>query len=1023
MTKSVRRQTCTAVIGAKRVKISTADGDDYIFQRIVSTGSFYERDVLEEISRLPMQEGNFCDVGANIGNHTLYFACVMNRDVIAFEPLSQCYDQLAHNVALNHCEDQVKLHNLALGAESGVGRMVTTPGNLGASQFIRDEAGEVRLATLDDTLDATATIALIKIDVEGYELEVLKGAKATISKHKPVLVIEARDVPSFVECQVFLRRTGYIPVGTKGQTATVFFIHEGRWDEYQRLSGFLTRIDIDASTRKLVSYFSRLSKSLETVPCKEDMEVMSTNLEVQVHSVTEQLRSELASVGDTFDEKIRECSRSIEELPHARQRIASLEDTVSKLRVSVQTERARGLELSRRLQMLYTTGVRPVVGSLLRVANVLSFGTIKPYESWEQYQARLRARVDKDVVNYKSINAAFHAKPKSTTPRYATAQPNLKSKALSPSVGATPAGISSSGILNERVRVGIASIANRSTALKSTVESLYDQVDELVIYLNDYAEIPAFLDHEKIRVIHNQGDIGDRGKFYAAEEFDGYFLSCDDDIEYPPYYVRHCIDGIERYGRKAVVGWHGSLIKEPFDYYYTAESRRVLSFRSGRPEDVAVHILGTGCAAFHTSTMGVKLSDFLTANMADVYFALLGQRHKIPFVVLKHDPAQATPIDIPDDRPIHRESMQSSGSKADTGLLQNSLVKEWGAWQAIAPPLVYQRDLRTIAYVGRLDTERWKKGGILKSGNLLVNALRRLGHRVLPVEITQSFNELSAAVKGADVVWIYPGDPERPDFESVESLIGESAEAGKQVYVNLSYNLRPSRTAWIVNRLREWKSNYGTRVKACLFTYSALQVSDLQSVRSNLVCIPKSVEYDRTSDANFGETEGIFLGDLQKLINRELVGGDIEEWIDAVREQLPYVPLYAVRQYGGVIDRELPVEVVPYTQGVEWESWLSERRIVACLTPYATFEMIPIEAAGLRIPVVYRPMIQSQTESLSVSGIQVSTPEEFAQACKMLYTDPVLWTSYGTAGRYRALSQHIDFVASAIHVSLVIGAS
>ena len=577
------------------------------------------------------------------------------------------------------------------------------------------------------------------------------------------------------------------------------------------------------------------------------------------------------------------------------------------------------------------------------------------------------------------------------------------------------------GCRRERVRIGIVSIEIRRSALQRVVEALYPQADELFVYLNDFAQIPDFLKKPNISVLHGLGDVGDRGKFYGVDDFEGYFITCDDDIDYPPYYVDHLIDGIERYGRQAVVGWHGSVFLDPFEDYYTATSRRVFSFKSGRPADTAVHVLGTGCSAFHTSTIRVRYDDFKTPNMADVYLAVLGKQQAVPFVVLKHDGNEALPIEIPDDKPINQESAKSTGSKADTRALQNKLVKENLPWHAELPKPVYVRQVPTVAYMGRLNVDRWKKGGILKSGHLILQTLRKLGHRVIPVEIEQDVPALKAAVKDAQVVWIYPGDPERPDFAPVEQLIEHSAALGKQVYVNLSLNLVESRTDWIVKRMTEWRSRFGARIKACVFSYSVIELEALAPIRDLLVCIPKTIQYDPVYQAAFEHTQGIFLGDLQKLLNRGLVHGDIEDWIAPLRQALPGVPLYAVRQYGGKVDRDLGLTVVPYTHGPEWEQWLATLRIACCMTPHATYEMVPVECAGLGVPVVYRPMIHAHSEVLSFAGVQVDTPEQFAAACKMLYTDPVLWESHSRAISWRAYSQHVEFVGAAIHRQIVMG--
>src|SRR5690606_5408239 len=134
--------------------------------------------------------------------------------------------------------------------------------------------------------------------------------------------------------------------------------------------------------------------------------------------------------------------------------------------------------------------------------------------------------------------------------------------------------------------------------------------------------------------------------FAFMEGYTGYYITCDDDIEYAPFHVNHILDGIERYSRQAVVGWHGSNFKSDFKKFYDSNSRQVLSFRFLRGKDTPVHLLGTGVCGFHTETLDVKYSDFTLPNMADIFLALTAKRQNVPMVVLAHGKDWARPIDV-----------------------------------------------------------------------------------------------------------------------------------------------------------------------------------------------------------------------------------------------------------------------------------------------------------------------------------------------------------------------------------------
>lgn len=185
------------------------------------------------------------------------------------------------------------------------------------------------------------------------------------------------------------------------------------------------------------------------------------------------------------------------------------------------------------------------------------------------------------------------------------------------------------------VFASLATIPARERGLRHVVEALLPQVDALGVYLNEYDRVPSFLDREQIVVARSQqsGVRGDAGKFFWAGTTNGYQLVCDDDLDYPQDYVERLVAGIERHGRRAVVGFHGCVLREQVDDYHT--SRHLLHFTHRLAADRAVHVLGTGVAGYHTSAITVRRGDFPARDMADVSFALLGQHQRVPFICLR----------------------------------------------------------------------------------------------------------------------------------------------------------------------------------------------------------------------------------------------------------------------------------------------------------------------------------------------------------------------------------------------------
>ena len=151
------------------------------------------------------------DIGANIGAITIPLAKTMYENmqpwgqVFSFEPQSWVFNALAGNVALNNCFN-TKVLNLAVGESEGIIQLPAVnylqAGSFGSLELQRrdntefigqqvnyEEGGEdVRVVALDDI--GFAKVDFIKLDVEGFEAQVLNGARELITQFRPVMLIE-----------------------------------------------------------------------------------------------------------------------------------------------------------------------------------------------------------------------------------------------------------------------------------------------------------------------------------------------------------------------------------------------------------------------------------------------------------------------------------------------------------------------------------------------------------------------------------------------------------------------------------------------------------------------------------------------------------------------------------------------------------------------------------------------------------------------------------------------------------------
>jgi FkbM family methyltransferase len=130
----------------------------------------------------------FVDIGANVGTYTV-LAAESGAQCITFEPVPETYQALSDNIYLNRIRERVELVNAAVGAEQGTIAFTLSggPTNHVATATDRGPVTEVPVVRLDDYLKRSPTV--MKIDVEGYEAVLLKGARRTLADPELLAVI------------------------------------------------------------------------------------------------------------------------------------------------------------------------------------------------------------------------------------------------------------------------------------------------------------------------------------------------------------------------------------------------------------------------------------------------------------------------------------------------------------------------------------------------------------------------------------------------------------------------------------------------------------------------------------------------------------------------------------------------------------------------------------------------------------------------------------------------------------------
>lgn len=176
-------------IDGKPVRFFVNNADDVI-QQFHAAGKWFDLPELATIS-LHYRGGTFVDVGANVGNHSLYAAIVLEASkVIAFEPTEVSYRICRYNVLLNALQKTIFVNQFGLSdALETVQIERSVPRNSGATKLLASVTGDLILKP-GDTVLGDEQIGFIKIDVEGAELKVLTGLKGVIAKNRPPMLVE-----------------------------------------------------------------------------------------------------------------------------------------------------------------------------------------------------------------------------------------------------------------------------------------------------------------------------------------------------------------------------------------------------------------------------------------------------------------------------------------------------------------------------------------------------------------------------------------------------------------------------------------------------------------------------------------------------------------------------------------------------------------------------------------------------------------------------------------------------------------
>jgi FkbM family methyltransferase len=184
----------------------------------------YEPLLSKILFRTGVNARTFLDVGANAGFYSLSLS-ILNPDIktISFEPNAEVATILAQNIEINKLDKRITIVNSAVGANIEESRPLFIPkitGTGGGSlNNLHPEEGKpviknIKVDTLDNSIGSMDPVDVIKVDVEGFEYEVIKGSENLIENWHPIIFVE-------------LLRKWMAPFGAHPQDVVKFLTRKG----------------------------------------------------------------------------------------------------------------------------------------------------------------------------------------------------------------------------------------------------------------------------------------------------------------------------------------------------------------------------------------------------------------------------------------------------------------------------------------------------------------------------------------------------------------------------------------------------------------------------------------------------------------------------------------------------------------------------------------------------------------------------------------------------------------------------
>lgn len=188
------------------------------------------------------------------------------------------------------------------------------------------------------------------------------------------------------------------------------------------------------------------------------------------------------------------------------------------------------------------------------------------------------------------------------------------------------------------ISANMATIPPRVEIAEKAVASIIDQVDVVRIYLNNFKEVPSFIkNNPKIEYVFKGRDLNASGKHYWGMNPNEYYFSIDDDIVYPPTYVRDHLNFLSRFGDRAIVSLHGNILPwRPFSKMWSHSRYIRYTCLSDLEYNYQTNLGGQGVSVRNTNIVKIDVEKFKFYNMDDIEVSIQALEQEIPIIARKH---------------------------------------------------------------------------------------------------------------------------------------------------------------------------------------------------------------------------------------------------------------------------------------------------------------------------------------------------------------------------------------------------